>query len=71
MSEKIVNFIELIFPVDFTTVTGFNHYDQQIIINNIQYYPIFTNAMSVEGVTFCPFYLFYVRIGLILNIMNR
>ena len=66
-----LNVYKSIFPVDFAPVTCFNHYDQQTVINYIQDYTIFTNSVSVERVTFCPFDLFYIRIWVIFDIINR
>jgi len=63
--------IILIFPVNLASVPRFNNYDQQAIILDIQDHTVFTNTMSEEGMTFCPFDLLDIRIRFAFDTIDR
>jgi hypothetical protein len=60
----------LIFLVDMASVSCFYHHDQQMVVLDVQDYPVFTHPVSVERMPFCSFDLLNMRIGLIFDTID-
>ena len=61
----------LIFPIYLASVPCFHHHDQQAILCYVHDRPVFTYAVGVEWMTFCPFDLLGMSVGVIPDTIDR